>query len=109
MEISYTKQQQKQKQKQQTKNQDSDAMGLFDKKNRLNLSFDESDYFKYTMNAEKDLSKVVLNLPSPIPVLSVVFTLKGSRRRINVYPTLQFLYSHHIQAAYMSRILCAMI
>lgn len=102
MEISYTKQQQKQKQKQNTKNQDSDAMGLFDKKNRLPLAFEVDDYFKYTLRSEEDLSKMMLNLPCPIPILSIDYNIDGNVRPINVYPTLQFLYSHHIHAEYIT-------
>lgn len=102
MEISYTKQQQKQKQKQQNKNQDSDAMGIFDKKNRLHLSYDTDNYFKYTLRPQKDFAKVSLNLPTPISILSVVYDLDGRQRTIKVYPTLQFLYSHHVQGAYIS-------
>jgi hypothetical protein len=103
MEISYTKQQQKQKQKQQTKNQDSDAMGVFDKKNRLSLSFEVDDYFKYTLKPDDDVSKIMLNLPCPVPILSIDYNVEGILRKINVYPTLQFLYSHHIQSAYITQ------
>lgn len=102
MEISYTKQQQKQKQKQQTKNQDSDAMGLFDKKNRLVLSFEVEDYYQYALVSETDRSKLLLNLPAPNPILSLEYCLNGKVHNINVYPTLQFLYSHHIQASYVT-------
>jgi hypothetical protein len=102
MEISYTKQQQKQKQKQQNKNQDNDVMGVFDKKNQLKLSFETEDYFKYTMMPQKDLTKISLNLPSPVPILSIAYDLRGIQRTINVYPSLQFLYSHHIHGSYIS-------
>lgn len=103
MEISYTKQQQKQKQKQQNKNQDSDAMGIFDKKNQLQVSIETENYFKYTLKPQKDFAKIALNLPSPFPILSMTYDLDGSQRIINVYPTLQFLYSHHIQGAYITQ------
>jgi hypothetical protein len=102
MEISYTKQQQKQKQKQQNKNQDNDVMGVFDKKNQLKLSFETEDYFKYTMMPQKDLTKIYLNLPSPVPILAIAYDLLGSQRTSKVYPTLQFLYSHHIHGNYIS-------
>ena len=102
MEISYTKQQQKQKQTQKNKNQDSDAMGIFDKKNQLTLSIDESDYFASTLIGTKDRTKICLNLPCHVPILSIEYVASGQKNCINVYPTLQFLYSHFVQGHYMS-------
>ena len=102
MEISYTKQQQKQKQKQQNKNQDSDTMEEFDRKNRVELSVRTDNYFDYTLTPEADEPKVRLNLPLSVPILTLSYTADGSARTINVYPTLQFLYSHHIQGEYIS-------
>lgn len=102
MEISYTKQQQKQKQKQSNKNQDADAMGFFHKKNQLSLSIETDDYFKYTLEPQKDMTKLAFNLPSPIPIVTISYRLLGNQRSINVYPTLQFLYSHHIQGSYIT-------
>lgn len=102
MEISYTKQQQKQKQKQSNKNQDADAMGFFHKKNQLILSFETDNYFKYTLKTEKDMTKLAFNLPSPIPIVTISYRLLGTQRTINVYPTLQFLYSHHINGSYIT-------
>jgi len=102
MEISYTKQQQKQKQKQSTKNQDSDAMGVFDKRNQLNLSFETGNYYAYTLSPKEDLTKILLNLPVAVPILKIEYNIGGSKRIINVYPTIQFLYSHYIQEAYIS-------
>lgn len=103
MEISYTKQQQKQKQKQQNKNQDSDTMDVFDKRHQLNLKVGTDDYFKYTLTPQTDLPRVALNLPVSVPILSLTYTLGGRKHRINVYPTLQFLYSHHIEAGYITQ------
>jgi hypothetical protein len=104
MEISYTKQQQKQKQKQQNKNQDSDTMDIFDKRNRIDLSIETDNYFKYTLTPGSDLPRIALSLPLSVPILSLTYTLEGTRQRtINVYPTLQFLYSHHIQAEYITQ------
>ena len=102
MEISYTKQQQKQKQKQQNKNQDSDAMGFFHKKNQLSLFMECDNYFKQTLRLEKDLTKLWFNLPSPIPIVTIRYRLGGTQRTINVFPTLQFLYSHHINGTYIT-------
>lgn len=103
MEISYTKQQQKQKQKQQNKNQDSDTMEIFNKKNQLEFSEQTDDYFKYTLTPKSDRAKISLNLPVPIPIFKLSYVLDGSRHHINVYPTLQFLYSHHIQPDYITQ------
>ena len=102
MEISYTKQQQKQKQTQKNKDQDSDAMGLFDKKNRLTLSFGANDYYDLTLTPSEDLAKVSLNLPADDPIISVAYNSGKGRKLINVYPTLQFLYSHHIRGEYLT-------
>lgn len=103
MEISYTKQQQKQKQKQQNKNQDSDTMDVFDKPNQVELSARTDNYFAYTLTPESDVLKVRLNLPVSVPILTMTYEVDGSLRLINVYPTLQFLYSHHIYGRYVTR------
>jgi hypothetical protein len=102
MEISYTKQQQKQKQQQQNKNQDSDTMGIFDKKNQLELSYQTEDYFESTLDSSNDVGKLSLNLTTTVPIFSLSYVADGKRRMINVYPTLQFLYSHHIRGEYLS-------
>ena len=103
MEISYTKQQQKQKQKQQNKNQDSDTMDVFDRPNQVELSAKIDNYFDYILTPESDVFKVRLNLPLTVPILTLTYELDGSPRCINVYPTLQFLYSHHIYGKYVTR------
>ena len=106
MEISYTKQQQKQKQKQHNKNQDSDTMDIFNKKNQLDITIQTDNYYKYALAPQGNLPKIALSLPIPIPILSLSYTPEsGSRRsiKINVYPTLQFLYSHHIEAEYITQ------
>lgn len=103
MEISYTKQQQKQKQKQQNKNQDSDAMGIFDKKNQLLLSYRTDDYFEESLKPLEDLGKVYLNLPISVPILALSYAVDGKVRRIKVYPTVQFIYSHHVQGQYVTQ------
>ena len=103
MEISYTKQQQKQKQKQQNKNQDSDTMDIFNKKHQLEVNIETEDYFRYTLTPETDTPKIALGLPIPVPILSLTYALThGGERCVHVYPTLQFLYSHHIQAEYIT-------
>lgn len=101
MEISYTKQQQKQKQKQQAKSQDNDTMDVFDKHNQLQFVSKEGNYFKSTVDPEEDATKKVLALPLSIPIFSMQYTAKGKTKVINVYPTVQFLYSHHIMPRYI--------
>jgi len=102
MEISYTKQQEKQKEKQQNKNQNSDAMGLFNRKNQLQLKFEVDNYFEHTRVAEDDSSKVFLNLPCSVPITTITYNFGSGQQTINLYPTLQFLYSHHIQGSFMT-------
>jgi len=102
MEISYTKQQQKQKQKQNNKNQDSDTMDNFRDKNQLNFSSATPNYFEYTLTPETDTAKIQLSRPLEIPIFKVAYTREGKRRYINVFPTLQFLYSHHIHGDYIT-------
>ena len=102
MEISYTKQQQKQKQRQQNKNQDSDAMGIFNVKHQLSLSFITSDYFRDTHASQKDKTKFILTQPISVPILTIAYTVGTRQGTINVYPTVQFLYSHHIQQDYIT-------
>ena len=102
MEISYTKQHQKQKQKQQNKNQNSDAMALFDKKHRLPLSRTVADYFDSTKDGEKDWTKSFLNQPISVPILTLDYSAGGRQGIIDVYPTIQFLYSHHVNQEYIT-------
>jgi len=102
MEISYTKQQQKQKTTQQNKNQDSDAMGVFDKQNRLLLVDETTDYFHHSLSSKTDFAKMSLNLVCSVPIVSISYVIDGNIQYINVYPTLQFMYSHHIYGAYIT-------
>lgn len=102
MEISYTKQQQKQKQKQQAKSQDNDTMDMFDKQNRLQFVSKMPNYFKDTVDKEEDRTKKVLALPVSVPIFSVQYCAGGKTKVINVYPTVQFLYSHHIMPGYIT-------
>jgi hypothetical protein len=102
MEISYTKQQQKQKAKQRARDQDSDTMQAFDKRHQLLISAETDDYFAYTLNPKADFTKVSLHLPIASPVLKLSYAAEGETRQIRVYPTLQFLYSHHIRPEYIT-------
>ena len=101
MEISYTKQHQKQKQKQQNKNQDSDAMGLFDERHRFGIKLSSSKYFEESREGLEDQTKSMLNMPFSVPILSLDYSISGKRQTVNVYPTMQFLYSHHIRQEYI--------
>jgi len=103
MEISYSKQQQKQKQKQSNKNQDSDMMEAFDRKNQIVVSDECDDYFQYTLAPNRDAPKNWLMMPISVPIFKLAYMLDGVRHYINVYPTLQFLYSHHIRAEYITK------
>ena len=107
MEISYSKQQQKQKQKQRNRNQDSDMMDLFHERNRLHLSIKCDNYFDYAVcqNPEQDEPRMAFMMPVDIPIVTITYaSMNGEGEKvINVYPTLQFLYSHHIQADYITQ------
>ena len=102
MEISYTKQQQKQKQKQKTKSQDNDTMDAFDKRNQLSFVSRVDNYFDSTINAGNDNTKINLSLPIPVPIFTMQYSVGGRKSAINVYPTIQFLYSHHIVGKYIT-------
>lgn len=102
MEISYTKQQQKQKQKQRAKSQDNDTMDVFDKRNQLPLVSKMQNYFDDTVDSKDDTTKGVLALPISVPIFTVQYSVGGKASTINVYPTVQFLYSHHIMPRYIT-------
>lgn len=102
MEISYTKQQQKQKQKQKAKSQDNDMMDMFDKRHQLVLSKQVDDYFASTIRSDDDCVKCMLGLPVSIPIFTLYYSGGGRRNAINVYPTVQFMYSHHINPKYIT-------
>ena len=102
LEISYTKEQQKQKQKQQNKNKDSDTMEVFDESKQVLIEDEMDNYFQYTLNHRRDLIKHALSLPIGVPICKVAYNLGGKTRCVNVYPTLQFLYSKHIKADYIT-------
>merc|ERR1712118_425779 len=93
---------QKQKQKQSNKNQDSDTMSTFDRKNQLHWNVETANYFQYTLTPHTDLTKIMLGLPFAVPILKMAYGLGGKTCWINVYPTLQFLYSHHIIPDYIT-------
>jgi hypothetical protein len=103
-EISYTKQQQKQKQKQQNKNMDSDTMESWDKRHQLPLAFEESDYYQASKRGEDRVSSC-LALPIPKACFRVAYTTMGRRRTIRLFPTVQFVYSHHIKPQYVDEAL----
>jgi len=98
-EISYTKQQQKTKQKQQNKNRDSDTMEAWDRKHQMPLSFEESDYYASCRSGDKVAQ--CLHLPIPKACFRLSYTSLGKRRTVRVFPTVQFVYSHHIKPEYV--------
>ncbi len=102
MEISYTKQQQKQKQKQKAKSQDNDTMDVFDKRNQLHFVNKTPNYFNTTVDHKEDATKTTLSLPVSVPIFSMRYSAGGKTNVINVYPTIQFLYSHHIMPRYIN-------
>ena len=102
MEISYTKQQQKQKQKQKAKSQDNDTMDMFDKRHQLPLSKKIEDYFSSTISMEDDGVKKMLGLAVSIPIFTLYYSGGGRQNVVNVYPTVQFMYSHHINPRYIT-------
>jgi hypothetical protein len=78
-------------------------MEAFSRRHQLEIQFETSNYYKMALTPEADLSKIALSLPIPVPITTICYALEdGTLRSINVYPTLQFLYSHHIQAEYIS-------
>jgi len=102
MEISYTKQQQKQKQKQKAKSQDNDTMDSFDKQNRLYFTNKTENYFDATVDSQQDSTKDILSLPVSIPIFTMQYSIGGNTNIIHVYPTVQFLYSHHVMPRYIN-------
>ena len=107
MEISYTKQQQKQKQKQKAKSQDNDTMDVFDKQNQLHFVNKTPNYFNTTIDHKEDATKTTLSLPVSVPIFSMRYSAGGKTNVINVYPTIQFLYSHHIMPRYINDTFCS--
>ena len=103
MEISYTKQQQKQKQKQKAKSQDNDTMDVFDKRHQWQYGYNTKDYFLDVRHGENDKTRRILSLPIPVPVFQLKYIIGGKAGVINVYPTVQFLYSHHIKSEYINQ------
>jgi len=101
-EVSYTKQQQQQRQRQQNKSADADTMDIFDRKHQLAVVTETDNYFQYTMDAKKDVPKMALNLPVSSPILRLSYRANGRSFTVRVYPTLQFLYSHHVEPAYVT-------
>lgn len=47
-------------------------------------------------------TKAVLHLASFVPILSMSYETQGTVNEIKIYPTLQFLYSHHVQGPYIT-------
>jgi hypothetical protein len=77
-------------------------MGVFDKQNQLTISDETENYFDYSLNPSRDFAKICLNLPATVPILTVKYNICGEKSVITLYPTLQFLYSHHIHGTYIN-------
>lgn len=61
-----------------------------------------ADYFNETVDDEKDSTKAILSLPVSVPIFAMQYSAGGKTNFINVYPTVQFLYSHHILPRYIN-------
>jgi len=47
--------------------------------------------------------KAALHMPFAVPIVKLAYTADGgARRHISIYPTLQFLYSHHVCPEYVT-------
>ena len=57
-----------------------------------------------TLNPANDTAKISLNLPIAVPVFQLAYVIDGQPRRLSLYPTLQFLYSHHIRPEYITSV-----
>ena len=77
-------------------------MQEFDKVNQVAIHDATKDYFAYTLDRGSDFIKASLNLPIAVPIYSLRYTVEGVTRELNVYPTLQFLYSHYIDGTYIT-------
>ena len=61
------------------------------------------DYFMSTIRGdEEDTVKSMLGLPVSIPIFTLYYSSGGRQNAINVYPTVQFMYSHHINPKYIT-------
>ena len=80
-------------------------MEVFDESKQLVLEAEMDDYYAWTLDRGSDLVKRALAVPIPVPICRMAYILPGERepRQVCVYPTLQFLYSKHIKADYISQ------
>ena len=53
------------------------------------------------IGSDGDKTKRALSVPIPVPVFRMQYLIGSKEGVINVYPTLQFLYSHHIKPDYI--------
>ncbi len=77
-------------------------MDIFDKKNQLTFTFKTDNYLDMTKNPGKDEARLTLSLPISVPIFEMQYFSEGRRKAIQVYPTVQFLYSHHILGNYIA-------
>lgn len=71
------------------------------KKQQMLFKSKTANYYDDTVDSEKDPIKAMLSLPVSVPIFTVQYSAGGKTNTINVYPTVQFLYSHHIMPRYI--------
>ena len=58
----------------------------------------------HPLQVRRDMAKAALHMPFAVPIVKLAYTDDdGARRHISIYPTLQFLYSHHVCPEYVTR------
>ena len=67
------------------------------------------NYFEYTKDQAQDHTKLAFGLPVSVPIFKLAYLVNGQPRYINVYPTVQFLYSHYIDPAYITEPVKALV
>ena len=76
-------------------------MEAWDRRHQLPLHFECNDYYGYAKDAANDRAKALLALPIPKEIFRLSYELGGKRRVVRVFPTVQFLYSHHARPEYV--------
>jgi len=78
-------------------------MDVFDKRHQWQYGYNTKDYFLDVRHGENDKTRRILSLPIPVPVFQLKYIIGGKAGVINVYPTVLFLYSHHIKSEYINQ------
>ena len=84
-------------------------METFDKKNQMLIETEVENYFEYTKDQAQDHTKLAFGLPVSVPIFKLAYLVNGQPRYINMYPTVQFLYSHYIDPAYITEPVKALV